>query len=147
MFGRAFSFLVLSFPHSSAGNHLINKIVSYKKVISRPNSVTLVEDLYPALEVLIGTKTLGILNVTNAGYVTHGDILTAYRKIVDPEHTYEAISLEELENNITKAKRSNCILSNKKALSLDIKLPALDKDRLHKILTTYKETLHKKIGK
>src|SRR3989344_347433 len=62
--------------------NFFDKIVSYPKVISIPNSVTLIEDLYPALEKLIKIKPTGILNLTNEGYVEHKNILEAYKKIV-----------------------------------------------------------------
>lgn len=131
-------------PMSTRSNprNLIDKITSYKKVISIPNSVTLIEDFYPALEILITKKPLGILNLTNNGYITHEEILSVYKEVVDPSHHYELISLQELENTLVKAKRSNCVLSNEKATSLDISMPTLDKGRLHTILTTYKNNLH-----
>ena len=55
--------------------NLINKLVSYKKVISVPNSVTLVEDMFPAIEKLATIKPIGILNLVNDGYVEHKNIL------------------------------------------------------------------------
>ena len=121
--------------------NFINKIVSYKKVISVFNSVTLVEDLFPALLKLSKLKTLGILNITNDGYLRHEEVLTAYKKIVNSNHKYEPISLKQLEKNITKAGRSNCILDNSKAKSLGLSLPALDKTRLEKLMRTYKKSL------
>ena len=127
--------------------NFIDKIVSYKKVISVPNSVTLVEDLYPALLKLSKLKTVGILNITNDGYLTHKEVLAAYKKIVDPSHTYEPISLKQLESNITKAKRSNCLLDNSKAKSLGLSLPALNPVRLEKLMKTYKKSLSEKSSK
>ena len=121
--------------------NFINKIVSYKKVISIPNSVTLIEDLFPALLKLSKLKTTGIINITNDGYLEHKEVLAAYRKIVDPKHKHELISLKQLEKNITKAGRSNCILDNSKAKSLGLSLPALDKTRLEKLMRTYKKSL------
>lgn len=121
--------------------NFINKIVSYKKVISIPNSVTLIEDLFPALLKLAKLKTTGIVNITNDGYLEHKEVLAAYKKIVDPNHKYEPISLKQLEKNITKAGRSNCVLDNSKAKSLGLSLPALNKTRLEKLMRTYKESL------
>lgn len=123
--------------------NLIDKITSYKKVISIPNSVTLIEDLWPALEKLMEIRPTGILNLTNDGYIEHTQILDAYRKIVNPDHTYELISLEQLQGKggITKAARSNCVLSNAKAQALGLSLPKLDEDRLEDILSHYKTTI------
>ena len=129
---------ISAFSHS---RNFINKIVSYQKVISVPNSVTLVEDLFPALLKLSKLKPLGILNITNDGYLEHKEVLASYKKIVNPNHKYELISLKQLEKNITKAKRSNCILDNSKAKSLGLSLPVLDKTRLEKLMRTYKKSL------
>lgn len=121
--------------------NLINKIVSYKKVISVPNSVTLIEDMFPAIEKLIAIKPTGIINLTNDGYLTHEDILDSYKKIVDPSHAYELIGVSELEKGIIKAKRSNCVLSNEKAKSFGIDMPPLTKDRLGEIMKIYKNSI------
>ena len=119
--------------------NLINKIVSYEKVISIPNSVTLIEDLYLALGKLISIRPVGILNLTNDGYIEHKDILKAYKDVVDQKHSYELIDIEELEKNLVKAKRSNCVLSNTKARLMGISMPALDRTRLKEIMKEYKK--------
>jgi dTDP-4-dehydrorhamnose reductase len=119
----------------------INKIISYKKVISVPNSVTLIEDMYPAIEKLIDKKVTGVLNLTNEGYVTHGQILEAYKKYVKPEHNFELITPEELEKSVTKTGRSNCVLSMEKAKSLGIVMPPVDEKRLEEIMLSLKTSL------
>lgn len=124
-------------PHP---RNLINKITSYDKVISIPNSATLVEDLWPALERLIELRPTGILNLANEGYVLHEDILRIYKEIVDPAHAYTPISLGEL-GGIIKAKRSNCVLSAEKAKLLGISMPELNDDRLREIMGVYKKLL------
>ena len=126
--------------------NFINKIASYKKVISIPNSVTLIEDLWPAIERLIEIRSTGILNLTNEGYIEHETILSAYKKIVDPNHTYTKITLAELEGpgGITKARRSNCILSTKKAESLGISMPRLDSARIAEAMKKFRASLNSK---
>lgn len=134
-------------PISSVFNerNTITKIVSYKKVISIPNSVTLVEDLWPALERLMELRLTGILNLTNDGYIEHKQILLAYKKIVDPHHNYENINLDQLEGpgGITKAKRSNCVLSMKKSRDIGISMPAITDKRLENIMQEYKKSLNR----
>ena len=123
--------------------NLINKITAYQKVISVPNSVTLVEDLWPALEKLAELRLTGILNLTNEGYLEHAQILQAYKKIVNPKHYYQPISLEELQGKggITKAERSNCVLSIVKAKSLGLSLPVIDDLRLAEIMRDFKDSI------
>ncbi|MFA6146178.1 MAG: sugar nucleotide-binding protein [Patescibacteria group bacterium] len=125
--------------HSHPRN-LLNKIISYKKVISLPNSVTLIEDMFPALVKLAKIRPTGILNLVNDGYLDHKQMLKAYQEIVNPNHQYELISLNELYN-ITSAKRSNCILSNQKAKNLGIEMPTIDEKRLREIMEVYKKSL------
>ena len=127
-------------PHP---RNFIDKITSYQRVISIPNSATLIEDLWPALERLIAIRPTGILNLTNDGYIEHKQILDTYKKFVDPRHVYKLISLLELEGpgGITKAKRSNCVLSMKKAKSLGVSMPQLDDERLEEIMRKYKKSI------
>lgn len=128
-------------PHP---RNFITKITSYRRIISIPNSVTLLEDLWSALERLIELKSLGVLNLTNEGYIEHRQILAPYKDIVDSNHTYERITLAELEGpgGITKAKRSNCVLSMEKAKDLGISMPRLDDKRLEDILREYRKNLN-----
>jgi len=128
---------ISSFPNS---RNLINKIIGYEKVISVPNSVTLVEDMYPALFRLSKIKPTGILNLVNDGVLEHKQVLSAYKKIVKPNHNFKLISLEELHGSggITKAKRSNCILSNEKAKSLGIEMSAIDDYKLEEIMQNFR---------
>ena len=59
--------------------------------------------------------------MTNPGAIDHETILDMYTEIVDPNFTYEIISLEELEKHI-KAPRSNCILDASKLANEGIKM-------------------------
>ncbi|MEK9129948.1 MAG: sugar nucleotide-binding protein [Patescibacteria group bacterium] len=123
--------------------NLINKIISYQKVISLPNSATLIEDMFPAIVQLAEIRPVGILNLVNDNYITNDQILRAYKEIVDPNHQYESISLDEFYQNIVVAKRSNCVLSNQKAKGLGIEMPEIDEKRLREIMKTYRESLKK----
>jgi len=122
--------------------NFINKITSYRKVISVPNSVTLLEDLWPALDQLLIARPVGILNLTNEGYIEHSRLLEAYKKIINPNHEYKIISLKDL-SNITKAGRSNCVLSVEKAKSENVYMPQIDRARLENIMLEYKNNLKK----
>jgi 3,5-epimerase/4-reductase len=129
---------VSMFPHD---RNFITKITSYKKVINVPNSMTLLEDLWPALVKISELRPTGILNLTNEGWIDHKMVLDAYKEIVDPNHTYEPISLEDFDgaNGFVKARRSNCVLDMTKAKSLGIDMPAMDQARLREIMQVYKQ--------
>lgn len=136
---------ISSCPHP---RNLINKLISYEKIISLPNSVTLLEDLWPALLKIAKLRPTGILNLTNDGYIQQEDIVKKYKEIVSPAHRYSVISIKELEGRLglVKAQRANCVLSNQKALSMGIKMPAIDDKRLTKIMRDFKGNLGKTVN-
>jgi dTDP-4-dehydrorhamnose reductase len=105
-------------PHP---RNLITKLAGYKRIISEPNSITYIDDLVMAAGCLIAARKKGIWNVVASDGVTHPDIMKLYRQIVDPLHTFEEISLEELAT-LTRAGRSNCILDTDKLSREGIKM-------------------------
>ncbi|MFA5930748.1 MAG: sugar nucleotide-binding protein [archaeon] len=113
--------------------NFITKISTYKKVINIQNSMTIIEDMLEATEILMKKKKTGIYNIVNPGTISHKEILQMYTQLINPNHKYETISLEEL-HSFTKAKRSNCVLNSKKIES-EIKLPNI-KTQIEKILKT-----------
>src|SRR3989344_994869 len=95
--------------------NLITKLAGYKNIIDVENSVTIIDDFLGAVKSLIEKKKTGIYNITNPGTAKHKDILQWYKEIVDPKHTYNLITAEELfSKGLAKAGRSNCILNTKK---------------------------------
>ncbi|MCK9351332.1 MAG: sugar nucleotide-binding protein [Candidatus Paceibacterota bacterium] len=133
-----------SVPHE---RNFLNKIIGYKKIVSVPNSITYLDDLWPALEILMQKKPTGIFNLTNNGYVTNVQVLEAYKAVVDPHHTFEVIPLSEFQGmyvSIVKAKRSNCVLSNAKLAKLGIEMPELNDKRLKEIMQKYKMELERR---
>jgi len=119
--------------------NFITKITKYEKVISVPNSITIIDDLIDAVKQLTEKKKVGIYNVVNPGVIDHAYILDKYKELVDPNHTYTAISLEELDA-LTKAPRSNCSLTTDKLAAEGIILPDVH-ERVVEILKQYKENL------
>lgn len=96
--------------------NLITKLLGYKKICSIPNSMTVLPELLPILLRMVEDKEVGTINLVNPGSITHNDILGMYREIVDDTHTWENFTVEE-QNEILKAKRSNCVLSSRKLRS------------------------------
>jgi 3,5-epimerase/4-reductase len=97
----------------STPKNLINKLAKFAKVTNIPNSVTVLPDMLPLALDMISKKRVGTWNFTNPGPITHSDILTLYRELVQPNHTWEIFSLEE-QSKILKAPRSNCLLDSSK---------------------------------
>lgn len=125
-------------PHP---RNLLYKITNYEKVISVPNSISIISDFVAATIALIEMGKTGIYNIVNPGPITHGEILDLYTEYVDPDFTYETFSLEDL-SQITKAGRSNCVLSAEKLLAAGVTMKPI-RERLPELLVEYKERLDK----
>jgi 3,5-epimerase/4-reductase len=115
--------------------NFITKITNYKQIIDIKNSMTVIDDLLTVGKGLIEKNKTGVYNVVNPEPMSHSEILEMYKEIVDPNFSYEIISLEEL-HKMTKAKRSNCVLNTTK-LECEIKIPTLKK-QLSDIMVQYK---------
>jgi dTDP-4-dehydrorhamnose reductase len=121
--------------------NFITKITSYSKVISVPNSISVMSDFLDAATALLQRRKTGVYNLTNPGAIAHDEILAMYKEIVNPAHTYQRISMQELDT-MTKASRSNCILSTKKLENEGIVLPPV-RDAVRNALYEYKQHLLK----
>jgi dTDP-4-dehydrorhamnose reductase len=93
--------------------NLIDKLKSYPRIINIQNSMTAIPSMLSALEYMIEHKMEGVYNMTNPGTMSAEEIMLEYRMIVDPNHKFEVMSMEEL-NGITKGERSNCVLDTSK---------------------------------
>jgi dTDP-4-dehydrorhamnose reductase len=92
--------------------NLINKLRGYKQVIDIPNSMTFMYDLVRCIEWAAETRPGGAFHVTNPQPLTAAQVMREFQKYM-PEHKFEYITEQQLDN-ITVAKRSNCILNTDK---------------------------------
>ena len=65
--------------------NFVTKITHYPKVISIPNSMTVLPELLPLLVDMSKRKITGTINLTNPGAITHGEILDMYKLYIDPD--------------------------------------------------------------
>lgn len=107
--------LRIRMPISSQWNerNFITKIAKYAKVCSIPNSMTVLDDFFPIFVDLMTRKKNGIYNCTNPGLISHNEILTSYRDLVDPSFEWENFTLEE-QSKVLKSARSNNLLDTSK---------------------------------
>jgi 3,5-epimerase/4-reductase len=92
-------------PHSK---NIIDKLISYKKVIDIPNSITYIPDFIKALKHLIKIEARGLYNLVNKGSLCYPKLLDVYRKH-KPDFEYKIIDYQDLG-----LERTNLILSTKK---------------------------------
>ena len=86
--------------------NFLTKILSYMKICSIPNSMTYLPELLPIMVDMAMKKKTGTINLTNPGVISHDEILMSYKEKVDPEKTWENMTIGE-QDVILKSKRSN----------------------------------------
>lgn len=102
--------------------NFICKIVSYDKICSMPNSMTVLHDMYPIIYDMMKNKTTGTFNMVNNGLISHNEILNMYKDIINPDLEWENISISE-QDKILKSQRSNCQLNTDKLYDLYPNIP------------------------
>jgi 3,5-epimerase/4-reductase len=107
--------LRIRMPISKEVSHrnLIDKLASYPNICSIPNSMTVLDDMWPILDRMIERKTTGTYNLVNPGLAEHHWILEQYRNLLKPSHVWTTVSYEEQMNYI-KSHRSNNELTTSK---------------------------------
>lgn len=87
--------------------NFITKITTYKKVCSVPNSMSVLPELLPIMiDMALNKNIVGTINLTNPGLISHNEILSMYKEIVNPDFVWENFTIEE-QNKILAAGRSN----------------------------------------
>lgn len=104
--------LRLRMPISSERNQprsLLTKLLSYKNVISVENSITVLDEMIPIALKLTEKQAKGIYNFTNPGAISHNELLSLYKSIVDQSITWSNFTVSQ-QNEMLLAKRSNNLL-------------------------------------
>ncbi|MBU2509569.1 sugar nucleotide-binding protein, partial [Patescibacteria group bacterium] len=103
--------------------NLINKVMSYPKIIDVENSVTVVSDLINAVIGVIEKKGTGVFHAVNEGTMKHRDLIALYEELVDPSHTNEWISSDDLVKlGLATKGRSNCIMQNNRLKEIGVEM-------------------------
>ena len=123
---------IVKFEHN---RNFLSKIFKYSKICSMPNSMTVLEDMFPVIMDMIQNKTTGTFNLVNKGLITHNEILEMYKEHIDKGFTWENFNVEE-QNAILLSKRSNTQLSTDKLYSLYPDIPDI-KTSVEKCIVGY----------
>jgi 3,5-epimerase/4-reductase len=86
--------------------NFITKIVTYEKICSIANSMTVLDELLPVMIDMARKGRTGTVNLTNPGVISHNEILEMYKKYVDPEKVWQNFTQEE-QSKILLSGRSN----------------------------------------
>lgn len=119
------------------GRNLLNKIKNYKTILSTPNSITIIDDLLRVTKELLEKDATGIYNVVNPGEMTNDHLLNLYSQISGNELSFSIVSADQFEG-MTKARRSNCILSTNKLTNSGIQISPIN-DAVKSCLQKYWE--------
>lgn len=103
--------------------NLIDKLASYPKVIDVENSVTIIDDMVDVFYQLMEKRAPGIFHVTNPGTLRHKETLGLYKELVDPDHSCEWITNDELvAQGLAKKGRSNNFLASERLEEYGIRM-------------------------
>jgi len=102
----------------------VTKITKYQKVVNIPNSMSVLDDLLPLIPEMAERKLVGCYNFVNPGVISHNEILDLYKKYINPQFIYRNFTVEE-QNEVLKAKRSNCELDASKLLTQFPHIPSI----------------------
>ena len=119
--------------------NFITKITTYEKICSIPNSMTVLPELLPLVLDMMKKKTIGTINLTNPGLISHNEILEMYKELVDPDFTWKNFTLEE-QAKILDSDRSNNFLDTTRLESL-YQVKHI-KDSVRELLQNYKRDLN-----
>lgn len=107
--------------------NLITKLAKYPKIIDVENSVTVIDDLMEVVRGIAAQKATGIFHAVNPGVMRHRDLIALYEELVDPNHTNEWITEQDLvtQGLATKA-RSNNIMQSTRLQEIGISMRPID---------------------
>ncbi len=117
--------------------NFITKIITYEKICSIPNSMTVLPDMIPIIIDMMKKNITGTINLTNPGLISHNEILEMYKEIVDPKFTWKNFTIDE-QAKILAAGRSNNFLDTTKLENLYPRVMNI-KDSVRQILHRYKK--------
>jgi 3,5-epimerase/4-reductase len=101
----------------NCNRNFINKIITYKKICSMNNSMTVLPELLPLLIDMVIKKEIGTINLVNPGYISHNEILELYKEHINHDFKWENMTIDE-QNKLLLSERSNNILNTSKLQKL-----------------------------
>ncbi len=112
----------MPFDGSLSERNLLMKLRKYRRVLTERNSITHLPDFFCAAQQLIARRATGIRNIVNEGVMSPWEIMTRYKELVDPDHSFVPLPLNQL-GEVAAAGRSNCLLSTARLRAEGLQLP------------------------
>lgn len=102
--------------------NFITKILSYQRICSIPNSMSVLPTLFPAILKMMKMNVRGTVNLCNPGLISHNEILEMYKEYVNPDFHWTNFTIDE-QDQLLKAKRSNNYLDTTFLTMIDPDIP------------------------
>lgn len=129
--GTLFFRIRMPITHDLHPRSFLTKITRYDRICSVPNAMSVLDGPNGLLRLFLAMARAGYTgcyNGTNPGVLSHNEILTRYRDVVDPAFTWRNFTVEE-QSAVLAAGRSNNRLCSAKlaraAEELGLELPSL----------------------
>lgn len=134
----------MPFCATSSNRNVLTKLLAYDYIINQSNSMTNVEDFVCFVSKFLERPNIWgeIYNVVNPQPVPTSTIINTLKHHGLENPKWQYISLQELFDMFTTARRSNCVLSTEKLHKLDLELPTTIKS-LDRCATIIKNELDK----
>ncbi len=128
--------------HSTRAN-LIDKLANFKYVADVENSLTVVPDMIEIFHGLLEKKAQGIFHCTNPGSITHREIMSLYKKYVNPVHENEWVKEGDMVScGLIAKKRSNNIMRSVRLKEYDLAMPDVH-ESVEKMMKEYARSVDK----
>ncbi len=127
--------------------NITDKLAAYPKVIDVANSITVIPDMIDVFYQLLEKKGEGIFHVTNPGALRYKDLMALYEEMVDPNHTNEWITEEQLVSQglVTKTRSTNTMQSARLE-AIGIQMPPIE-EAIKKAMAHYAPLKKVELGK
>ncbi|KAK0637389.1 epimerase/hydratase [Bombardia bombarda] len=89
--------------------NLITRLMTYKKLISIPSSISVLTNLLPGAVLMAEYGVTGIYNLVNPQPCTNNQVMELAKKYIRPSLTWENFEVEDM-NKVLKAPRANVTL-------------------------------------
>ncbi len=93
--------------------NFITKITNYQRICSVENSMTVLPEVLPLVLDMMCSGTIGTINLTNPGTISHNTILSMYKEHIDPEFTWVNFTIEEQAKILASARSNNALNTSK----------------------------------